>query len=66
VALTINARSLRNLLRLRLSKRALAEFQALARLLFLTLPEEHRVIYSDIPEVIELVILENVGSETIN
>ena len=48
--LTINARSLRNLLELRLSGKALKEFRELARALYSQLPEPHRVLFDDIVE----------------
>ena len=47
---TINARSLRNLLELRLSSKALKEFRELARALYRELPEPHRVLFDDIVE----------------
>lgn len=48
--LTINARSLRNLLELRLSSKALKEFRELAKGLYSQLPEPHRVLFDDIIE----------------
>ena len=48
--LTINARSLRNLLELRLSSKALKEFRELAKALYRELPEPHRVLLDDIIE----------------
>ena len=48
--LTINARSLRNLLELRLSSKALKEFRELAKALYRELPEPHRVLFDDIIE----------------
>ena len=48
--LTINARSLRNLLELRLSSKALKEFRELAKALYRELPEPHRVLFGDIIE----------------
>ena len=45
---TINARSLRNLLELRLSNKAHFEIRYLAKLLYNALPQEHRVLFSDI------------------
>ena len=48
--LTINARSLRNLLELRLSSKALKEFRALAKEIYKTIPEPHRVLFDDIVE----------------
>ena len=50
LVLTINARSLRNLLELRLSSKALKEFRELARALYSQLPEPHRVLFDDIVE----------------
>lgn len=48
--LTINARSLRNLLELRLSSKALKEFRELAKALYRELPEPHRILFDDIVE----------------
>lgn len=48
--LTINARSLRNLLELRLSPKALKEFRELAKEIYKTIPEPHRVLFDDIVE----------------
>ena len=48
--LTINARSLRNLLELRLSSKALKEFRELAKAIYRELPEPHRVLFDDIVE----------------
>lgn len=48
--LTINARSLRNLLELRLSSKALKEFRELAKALYSQLPETHRILFDDIVE----------------
>ena len=48
--LTINARSLRNLLELRLSSKALKEFRELAKEIYKTIPEPHRVLFDDIIE----------------
>lgn len=48
--LTINARSLRNLLELRLSSKALKEFRELAKEIYKTIPEPHRVLFDDIVE----------------
>lgn len=48
--LTINARSLRNLLELRLSSKALKEFRELAKALYRELPEPHRILFDDIIE----------------
>ncbi len=45
---TINARSLRNLLTVRLSKTALKEFQVLAGEMYLELPSDHEFLFSDI------------------
>lgn len=46
--MTINARSLRNMLQLRLSKKALWEFQKLAKSIVIELPKPHLVLYEDI------------------
>lgn len=48
--LTINARSLRNLLELRLSSKALKEFRELAKGLYSQLPEPHKILFDDIVE----------------
>ena len=48
--LTINARSLRNLLELRLSSKALKEFRELAKAIYRELPEPHRILFDDIVE----------------
>lgn len=48
--LTINARSLRNLLELRLSSKALKEFRELAKEIYKTIPETHRILFDDIVE----------------
>lgn len=48
--LTINARSLRNLLELRLSSKALKEFRELAKAIYREIPEPHRVLFDDIIE----------------
>lgn len=48
--LTINARSLRNLLELRLSSKALKEFRELAKALYSQLPEPHKILFDDIVE----------------
>lgn len=48
--LTINARSLRNLLELRLSSKALKEFRELAKEIYKTIPEVHRILFDDIVE----------------
>lgn len=50
LVLTINARSLRNLLELRLSSKALKEFRELARALYSQLPEPHKILFDDIVE----------------
>lgn len=50
LVLTINARSLRNLLELRLSSKALKEFRELAKAIYATIPEPHRVLFDDIVE----------------
>ena len=47
---TINARSLRNFLSLRSSKRALWEMQELAGKVFAALPEDHQFIFADCME----------------
>lgn len=49
--LTINARSLRNLLELRLSSKALKEFRELAKEIYKTIPETHRILFDDIIEM---------------
>lgn len=46
--LTINARSLRNLLNLRLSPRALWEFRELAAKMLFVIPEDHQLLFDDI------------------
>lgn len=51
VMLTINARSLRNLLELRLSSKALKEFRELAKEIYKTIPEAHRILFDDIVEM---------------
>ncbi|MBR2149227.1 MAG: FAD-dependent thymidylate synthase [Campylobacter sp.] len=48
--LTINARSLRNLLELRLSSKALKEFRELAKEIYKIIPETHRILFDDIVE----------------
>lgn len=48
--LTINARSLRNLLTLRMSPRALWEFRDLAAKLINAVPESHQLLFDDIRE----------------
>lgn len=50
LVLTINARSLRNLLELRLSSKALREFRELAKAIYATIPETHRILFDDIVE----------------
>lgn len=50
VMLTINARSLRNLLELRLSSKALKEFRELSKEIYKTIPETHRILFDDIVE----------------
>ena len=50
LVLTINARSLRNLLELRLSSKALKEFRELAKEIYKTIPETHRILFDDIVE----------------
>lgn len=52
LVLTINARSLRNLLELRLSSKALKEFRELAKEIYKTIPETHRILFDDIVEKI--------------
>ena len=47
---TVNARSLRNFLSLRSSKRALWEMQELAGKVFAALPEDHQFIFADCME----------------
>lgn len=46
--LTINARSLRNLLKLRLSHRALWEIRILAIKILNIIPEDHKILFEDI------------------
>lgn len=46
--LTINMRSLRNMLELRLAKTALWEFRQLAQAIYDALPKEHRIFVDDI------------------
>lgn len=48
--LTINARSLRNLLNLRLSPRALWEFRELAQKMMDCIPESHQLLFDDVRE----------------
>lgn len=50
--LTINARSLRNLLKLRLSPRALWEIRELAAKIFDCIPEAHKLLFEDIGNTI--------------
>jgi thymidylate synthase (FAD) len=50
LVLTINARSLRNLLELRLSSKALKEFRELAKEIYKTIPESHKILFDDIVE----------------
>lgn len=45
---TINARSLRNFLQLRLSPKALWEIRSLAQRIFATIPHTHQVLFEDI------------------
>lgn len=45
---TINVRSLRNFLQLRLSKSAHFKIQELAKLVYETIPEQHKFLYKDI------------------
>jgi thymidylate synthase (FAD) len=52
---TVNARELRHILQLRLSKRALKEFQDLCKEIYKALPKEHLFIYNDILEGYELI-----------
>jgi len=51
VFMTINARSLRNLLELRTSKKALKEFQELAKMIYGVIPEPHKFIFEDVIKV---------------
>lgn len=53
--LTINARSLRNLLELRLSSKALKEFRELAKEIYKTIPETHRILFDDIVEKLKTI-----------
>lgn len=55
VMLTINARSLRNLLELRLSSKALKEFRELAKEIYKTIPETHRILFDDIVEKLKTI-----------
>lgn len=48
--LTINARSLRNLINLRISPRALWEFRILTVKLFEQIPEDHAVLFGDMKD----------------
>jgi thymidylate synthase (FAD) len=50
LVLTINARSLRNLLELRLSSKALKEFRELAKEIYKAIPESHKILFDDIVE----------------
>ncbi len=50
--LTINARSLRNLISLRVSPRALWEIRELAYKLLDSVPEDHQILFDDIRDVI--------------
>lgn len=50
LVLTINARSLRNLLELRLSSKALKEFRELAKEIYKAIPEQHKILFDDIVE----------------
>jgi thymidylate synthase (FAD) len=50
LVLTINARSLRNLLELRLGSKALKEFRELAKEIYSQLPEPHKILFDDIVE----------------
>ena len=47
LVMSINARSLQNLLELRTSKHALKEIQDLARALFEAIPEEHKFLFKE-------------------
>ena len=53
LVLTINARSLRNLLNLRLDKRAHWEIRSLAHEIVKQLPKQHHILFNDITEVHE-------------
>lgn len=46
--MTINARNLRNLLHLRIDKRALKEFQELSKAIADSLPKDHLILFEDI------------------
>ncbi|MCK4421431.1 FAD-dependent thymidylate synthase, partial [candidate division WOR-3 bacterium] len=46
--MTINVRSLRNFLRLRLSRKALWEIKELALEMFKVLPKDHQILYEDL------------------
>jgi thymidylate synthase (FAD) len=48
LVMTINARSLRNLLHLRIDKRALKEFQELSKAIVDSLPKDHLILFEDI------------------
>jgi thymidylate synthase (FAD) len=52
---TVNARELRHIFSLRLSSRALQEFQDLCREIYKALPKEHLFIYNDILEGYSLI-----------
>lgn len=49
--LTINARSLRNLITLRVSPRALWEIRDVANAMWATIPEDHQILFEDIRDV---------------
>ena len=46
--LTVNARELRHIFNLRISNRALREFQVLCMYIYNALPEDHRFMYEDV------------------
>jgi len=48
IVMTINARSFRNFLNLRLDKRAQQEIRVLAKKMIHCIPEEHTILYADI------------------
>jgi len=48
LVITLNARELRHIFKLRTSSRALLEFQSLCYHIFKTIPEDHKFLYSDI------------------
>ena len=50
LVLTLNARELRHIFKLRTSKRALKEFNILCYNLFDSLPEEHKFLFTDVLE----------------